>query len=243
MRTTKPIPKSIRNKHWAEIQKKFQCDIDSLAIRKVYQKKDRVYSAKDPYLGFFEVITGIFKVYSLDLDGREIILKIFYPGEFIATQLIFQIEEPCVYPLFCETLNGGELNHFPKREFKSFLFKNVEALFLFSALSIEHVSYFRSKVLENQLYSVKERILIFLKESGATDEFISLPITKQQLASLLGTTPESISRAFRILLEESAIEECDNTYHILPQVVPSANNQSSDPKFFRNDKRFAQKNA
>ncbi|TGM58881.1 Crp/Fnr family transcriptional regulator [Leptospira adleri] len=214
MRITYPIRKSIRNKHWTEIQKKFRNEIESLALRKVYQKTDRVYSAKDPYLGFYEVVSGIFKVYSLNPEGKEMILKIFYPGEFIATQLIFQTDEPCVYPLFCETLYGGELNHFPKKEFKSFLFKNIDALFHFSALAIEHVGYFRSKVLENQLYSVKERILIFLKESGATEGFILLPITKQQMASLLGTTPESISRSFRVLLEESVIEELDNGYRI-----------------------------
>ncbi|MBM9579732.1 Crp/Fnr family transcriptional regulator [Leptospira sp. 201903070] len=228
MRTAKPILKSIRNKHWAEIQKKFRNELALLGIRKKYQKTDRVYSAKDPYLGFFEVVSGIFKVYSLNSEGKEMILKIFYPGEFIATQLLFQTEEPCFYPLFCEALNGGELIHFPKGEFKSFLLKNIEALFSFSALAIEHVSYFRSKVLENQLYSVKERILIFLTESGAAENFVSLPITKQQLASLLGTTPESISRAFRILLEESVVLECENAYKIVSAgVTPLSTSQSA----------------
>ncbi|MBM9502066.1 Crp/Fnr family transcriptional regulator [Leptospira sp. 201903071] len=219
MRTTKPILKAIRNKHWAEIQKKFRNELELLGVRKNYQKTDRVYSAKDPYLGFFEVVSGIFKVYSLNSEGREMILKIFYPGEFIATQLVFQTEEPCVYPLFCEALNGGELIHFPKKEFKSFLFKNIDALFSFSALAIEHVSYFRSKVLENQLYSVKERILIFLMEAGAAEDFIFLPITKQQLASLLGTTPESVSRAFRILLEESVLLESERGYKIVSEGI------------------------
>ncbi|TGK33240.1 Crp/Fnr family transcriptional regulator [Leptospira gomenensis] len=228
MRTTKPILRSIRNKHWTEIQKKFRNEIALIGVRKKYKKTDRVYDAKDPYLGFFEVVSGIFKVYSLNSEGREIILKIFYPGEFIATQLLFQTEEPCFYPLFCEALHEGELIHFPKKEFKSFLLKNVDALFSFSALAIEHVSYFRGKVLENQLYSVKERILIFLTESGASDNFISLSITKQQLASLLGTTPESISRAFRILLEESVLLENENSYKIAStETAPIFKNRSA----------------
>lgn len=203
--------------HWVEIQKEFPNELASIGIRKKIIKGEVVFGERDPYDGFFEILSGIFKVYSLSQDGKEAILKVFYPGELIASHPIFQPNEPCFYPAFCEALKDGELIYYPKREFTSFLFENTKALYLFSAVTIQHLNYFRKKLVENLHLSVKDRILNFLKECGASEEFIILPITKNQLASLIGTTPESVSRAFRSLLDECILEEKDSSYRIIKE--------------------------
>lgn len=205
------------NDHWAEIQREFPNEISSIGIRKKILKGEIVFGERDPYDGFFEIISGIFKVYSLSQEGKEAILKVFYPGELIASHPIFQTQEPCFYPAFCEALKDGELNYYPKGEFTSFLFENNKALYLFSAVTIQHLNYFRKKLVENLHLSVKDRILNFLKECGASQKFIILPITKNQLASLIGTTPESVSRAFRSLLDESILEEKDSSYRLFKE--------------------------
>ncbi|WP_100706228.1 Crp/Fnr family transcriptional regulator [Leptospira hartskeerlii] len=204
--------------HWAEIQREFPNELSSIGIPKRISKGQVVFGERDPYDGFFEIVSGIFKVYSLSHEGKEAILKVFYPGELIASHPIFQPQEPCFYPAFCEALKDGELLYYPKREFTSFLFDNTRALYLFSAVTIQHLNYFRKKLVENLHLSVKDRILNFLRECGASQEFITLPITKNQLASLIGTTPESVSRAFRSLLDESILEEKNSTYRIIRRI-------------------------
>ncbi|TGK36686.1 Crp/Fnr family transcriptional regulator [Leptospira andrefontaineae] len=208
------------SEHWVEIHKEFPNELSSIGIRKKIIKGEVVFGERDPYDGFFEILSGIFKVYSLSQDGKEAILKVFYPGELIASHPIFQPNEPCFYPAFCEALKEGELMYYPKREFTSFLFENTKALYLFSAVTIQHLNYFRKKLVENLHLSVKDRILNFLKECGASQKPITLPINKNQLASLIGTTPESVSRAFRSLLDECILEEKDSSYKILKENHP-----------------------
>ncbi|MEI1278541.1 Crp/Fnr family transcriptional regulator [Leptospira venezuelensis] len=205
---------------WVEIQKEYPNELSSIGIRKKISKGEVVFGERDPYEGFFEIISGIFKVYSLSQDGKEAILKVFYPGELVAAHPIFQPQEPCFYPAFCEALKDGELTYYPKKEFTSFLFENTKALYLFSAVTIQHLNYFRKKLVENLHLSVKDRILNFLKECGASQKLITLPITKNQLASLIGTTPESVSRAFRSLLDECILEEKDSSYRIIKENRP-----------------------
>ncbi|TGK00985.1 Crp/Fnr family transcriptional regulator [Leptospira semungkisensis] len=200
---------------WSEIRREFENEICSIGIPKKFHKGELVFEEGRPYTGFFEIISGIFKVFSLNTDGKEAILKVFSPGELIATHPIFQPKEPCIYPGFCEALKDGELIYYPKKEFISFLKGNNQALFLFSYATVEHLNYFRKKMMENLFLSVKDRIITFLIESGADQGFVSLPVTKYQLASLLGTTPESVSRAFRFLTEEHIVEERNASYHIL----------------------------
>ncbi|EQA46288.1 cyclic nucleotide-binding domain protein [Leptospira broomii serovar Hurstbridge str. 5399] len=206
--------KSLSPNHWKTIRQEYPAQLESLEIKRKYKKGELIFSEKDLYRGFFTVSSGIFKVYCLNSDGREAILRIFAAGEVIAAHPIFYMTETCNYPAFCEALQDGELLYYPKDEFTSFLLQNTRALFLFSALTVEHLNYFRKKMMENLFLSVKDRILSFLRESGAEDEYVSLPITKQQLALLLGTTPESISRAFRSLLEDCLLEEKGDSYRV-----------------------------
>ncbi len=203
-----------KTNHWQIIVEEFSPQICSIGIRRKFKKRDLIFRETEVYRGFFTVISGIYKVYCLNKDGREAILRICTPGEVIMAHPIFHTKENCMYPAFCEALQDGELFYYPKEDFTSFLLKNTRALFLFSALTVEHLNYFRKKMIENLFLSVKDRILGFLNELGAKEKFISLPITKQQLSSLLGTTPESVSRAFRLLLEESILEERGDFYHL-----------------------------
>ncbi|TGK05206.1 Crp/Fnr family transcriptional regulator [Leptospira langatensis] len=200
---------------WSEIRREFENEIRSIGIPKKFRKGELIFEEKKPYQGFFEIISGMFKVFSLNQDGKEAILKVFSPGELIASHPIFQSKEPCIYPGFCEALKDGELIYYPRKEFVSFLTENNRALFLFSSAVVEHLNYFRKKMMENLFLSVKDRIVTFLLESGADQGFVSLPVTKYQLASLIGTTPESVSRAFRSLIEDCLIEEKGSSYHVL----------------------------
>lgn len=206
---------STAGSYWTTIYQEFGSMIERIGIERQFGKDELVFREKDPYEGFFEIVSGNFKVYILNADGKEAIFKIASAGELIATPPIFQTEEPCLYPAFCQALTEGELIFYPKKQFLDFLLGNPKALYLFSVLTVDHVNYFRKKMVENLFLTVKEKILGFLKGLGAETNFVHLPIAKQQLASLLGTTPESVSRAFRFLLDEGIVEENGDRYRIL----------------------------
>ncbi|WP_243393261.1 Crp/Fnr family transcriptional regulator [Leptospira perolatii] len=200
---------------WITLYSEFGKLIRPIGIRKKFYKDQSVFSEMEPYSGFFEVTSGIFKLYSLNTNGREATLKIFFPGELIATPPMFQDEEESVYPANCQSLQEGELILYPRDKFLSILLQNPRALFLFSAVTVEYLTYFRQKIVENAFFSVRDKILTYLIESGGSQAYVSLPIAKQQLASLIGSTPESVSRAFRSLIEDGIIREREDSYIVI----------------------------
>ncbi len=204
--------------NWITLENEYKTELQQLKLEKKYAKGELLFRMGERYQGFFLVKSGLFKVYILDTEGREAILHIFQKNDLIAAPPIFE-EEPN-YPGFAEAISNGMIHFFPVVEFKKFLLQNAKASFLFASLAIKHVNFFRNKIFSLSFLSVKDRIILFLKEIGATNNPVSLPIPKQQLALLLGTTPESVSRAFTQLLRDGIIKEEYSMYRVL--IMPSS---------------------
>ncbi|MCB1193657.1 MAG: Crp/Fnr family transcriptional regulator [Leptospiraceae bacterium] len=198
---------------WRTLENEYKTELQQLRMEKKFSKGEILFSMGDRYEGFYVVKTGLFKVYILDTEGREAILHIFQKDDIIAAPPVFGEESS--YPGFAETISAGIVHFFPVGEFKRFLLQNAKASFIFACLAIKHVNFFRNKIFSLSFLSVKDRIILFLKEINATKSYVSLPIPKQQLALLLGTTPESVSRAFTQLLKENVIKEKHGMYRIL----------------------------
>ncbi|MCB6745848.1 Crp/Fnr family transcriptional regulator, partial [Anaerostipes hadrus] len=70
--------------------------------------------------------------------------------------------------------------------------------------------------------NVESRIISFLascvERSGADDTVIALPMSKKDLASYLGTTPETISRKFTNLEKQGLIEQLPNKKIKIPDL-------------------------
>ena len=103
------------------------------------------------------------------------------------------------FPANAQALSKSVLAFFPKKKFIALINSNPSlALNLLAVLS-KRLRQFTVQVENLSLKEVPERLaayLLFLsKEQGGTDE-VTLPISKGQLASLLGTIPETLSRIF-----------------------------------------------
>jgi CRP/FNR family transcriptional regulator len=163
---------------------------------KKFKKGQLVFSEGDEGTGFYLVISGRVKIYKLSPEGKEQIMHIFGPGQPFAEVPVFGGTH---YPANADAMESCELFFFPKKGFISLIQKNPSlAMNMLASLS-QRLKQFSNLIESLSLKEVPGRLasyLLYLSDkNGSIDEF-NLDIAKSQLASLLGTIPETLSRIF-----------------------------------------------
>jgi CRP/FNR family transcriptional regulator len=202
---------------WTKIPSGTKSELEKLAQIKNFEKREIVFSENDPFKGFAVIRSGKFKIYNLNPNGKEAILRVMLVGEMAAAPLIFS--EAPVYPATLESLENGSVYFFETNQFKQFLKSHPDFQNLFSSQIIQFMHYLKNKTSSLMLLNLKERLIEYLLENGAENNFIKLKINKNQLALLLNATPESISRAFKSLEEENQIEVKGESYRIVSSKI------------------------
>jgi CRP/FNR family transcriptional regulator len=170
--------------------------IAGIVSDKEYKKGDLVFSDGDDGIGFYIVISGRIKVFKVSPDGKEQIMHIFGPGQPFAEVPVF---EGSCYPANAEAMDHSRLFFFQKKGFVELIQQNPSlAMNMLASLS-QRLKQFSNLVESLSLKEVPGRlasyILYLSDKNGSIDEF-QLDIAKSQLASLLGTIPETLSRIF-----------------------------------------------
>jgi len=163
---------------------------------KKFKKGQLIFSEGDEAMGFYLVISGRVKIYKLSPEGKEQIMHIFGPGQPFAEVPVF---EGSRYPANAEAMESCKLFLFPKKGFISLIQENPSlAMNMLASLS-QRLKQFSNLIESLSLKEVPGRLasyLLYLSDkNGSIDDFM-LDIAKSQLASLLGTIPETLSRIF-----------------------------------------------
>jgi CRP-like cAMP-binding protein len=163
---------------------------------KEYKKGQIIFSEGDEGEGFYLVISGRVKVYKLSPEGKEQIMHIFGPGKPFAEVPVFGGSR---YPANAEAMDRCKLFFFPKKAFISLIQENPSLSMNMLASLSQRLKQFSNLIETLSLKEVPGRLasyLLYLSDkNGSIDEF-KLDIAKSQLASLLGTIPETLSRIF-----------------------------------------------
>ena len=173
---------------------------------KEYKKGQLIFSEGDEGVGFYLVISGRVKIYKLSPEGKEQIMHIFGPGQPFAEVPVF---EDSHYPANAEAMERCKLFFFPKKGFISLIQENPSlAMNMLASLS-QRLKQFSNLIESLSLKEVPGRLasyLLYLSDrNGSIDEF-KLDIAKSQLASLLGTIPETLSRIFAKMGSKELVE-------------------------------------
>ena len=179
--------------------------IAEISHEKNYKRGESIFFEGDEATGFYVVAEGKIKIFKMSPDGREQILHIFGPGEPFGEVPVFHGQP---FPANAVTMAPSALLFFPRREFVDLVVSTPSlALSMLAMLSLR-LRRFASQVESLSLKEVPGRLaahLVYLaEEQGRTDRVV-LDIPKGQLASLLGTSPETLSRIFARMSEEGLI--------------------------------------
>ena len=190
-------------------------EIEGITVGKRFKKGDLIFSEGDDGDGFFLVGSGLVKIFKSSPDGKEQILHILGPGEPFGEVPVFSGQQ---FPATAEAIAKSRLIFFPRSAFVALITANPAlALNMLAVLSMR-LRQFTVQIENLSLKEVPGRLatyLVYLADEQKRDDFVTLSISKGQLASLLGTIPETLSRIFARMNGQNLIEVKDRNIKLL----------------------------
>jgi CRP/FNR family transcriptional regulator len=189
--------------------------IRDIALDKFYDKGRMVFSEGDDGNGFYVVADGKVKIFKVSMDGKEQILHIYGPGAPFGEVAVFAGKK---FPANAETLLKSHLLFFPRSAFVELISNNPSLSLNMLAMLSMRLRQFAMQVENLSLKEVPGRLasyLVYLTQEQGQDTVVNLPLSKGQLASLLGTIPETLSRIFAKMGSKGLISVQGRTIELL----------------------------
>lgn len=190
--------------------------IAGIARERRFNRGGLIFSEGEDADGFYVLAEGRVKVFKLSPEGKEHILHIFGPGEPFGEVPVFTGRS---FPASALALVKSRLVFFPKTAFVDLIAQTPSlALNLLGVLAMR-LRQFTVQIENLSLKEVPGRLaayLIYLVEEdfNGADQ-VSLPVSKRQLAGLLGTIPETLSRIFAKMSDSGLIEVAGGDIRVL----------------------------
>jgi len=180
-------------------------EIGRIAESRRYAKAQIVFTEGDEGVGFFVIASGTVKIFKVSSDGKEQILHIFGPGEPFGEVPVFTNQ---AYPASAEAIAPTTLLFIPKGGFIQLISRTPSlSLNMLAVLSLR-LHQFTVQVENLSLKEVPGRLagyLLYLGQAQRSENEVRLAISKGQLASLLGTIPETLSRVLAKMSQQRII--------------------------------------
>jgi CRP/FNR family transcriptional regulator, dissimilatory nitrate respiration regulator len=179
--------------------------IQQIAIDKFYNKGRTVFLESDDCSGFYIVVSGQVKIYKVSLEGKEHILHIYGPGNPFGEVPVFSGRK---FPANAETILKSHLLFIPRQAFVNLISEHPSLALNMLAILSMRLRQFTVQIENLSLKEIPARLaayLIYLAHEQSTEDFVSLTISKGQLASLLGTIPETLSRILGKMTQQNLI--------------------------------------
>ena len=193
-----PLFKGLPEKHLKEIEQ--------IAVDRHFNKGEVIFLEGDDGNGFFLIAEGLIKIFKVSSEGKEQILHILGPGEPFGEVPVFSGQQ---FPASAETIIESHLLFFPRAAFVDLITRIPSLAMNMLAVLSMRLRQFTVQVENLSLKEVPGRLaayLVYLADEQENKDIITLSISKGQLASLLGTIPETLSRIFSRMAELNLIE-------------------------------------
>jgi CRP-like cAMP-binding protein len=180
--------------------------VKDIITEKEYNKGETIFSEGEDGIGFYVVCQGMVKIYKVSLEGKEHILHIFGPGEIFGEVPVFTGKN---YPANAEAIKKSRLLFLSREAFINLITKNPSLSLNMLAVLSMRLRQFAAQIENLSLKEVPGRLasyLILLSEEQKCTDSVTLTISKSQLASLLGTIPETLSRILAKMSTRNLIE-------------------------------------
>ncbi len=181
-------------------------DLAMIVVDQIFKRGQTIFSEGDEGSGFYVVISGRVKIFKLSPEGKEQIFHILGPAEPFGEAAVFAGEH---FPAYAAALAESRVFFFPRPAFVDLIKKNPSLALNMLAVLSRRLRKFAALVEDLSLKEVPGRLaayLIFLSERKKGKEEVELDVSKNQLASLLGTIPETLSRILARMTREGFIQ-------------------------------------
>lgn len=188
--------------------------VKSLGRPKKYHKGEVLFSAHEEANGFYFVESGEIRVHKMDENGREVEVVRLEPGDFLGEAIVFVSP---VFPFFAQAVKDSKVLFFDRttilREIER---KPLVAKFFVDLLARKCVVLSR-RVESLGLQTVRQRLIQYLISNCSGDQqcIVELKVKKVELAKILGTISETLSRNLKQMQEEGLIKVEGNRIRVV----------------------------
>lgn len=190
-------------------------DAESMALigkqtqHRHFAKGEFIYQAQDRDNTLYIVHRGSVRIFRLSEAGREQLVRILKPGDFTGEWTIFN--ENAVHEDFAQAMMETEVCCLHQDDVEALLNEHPSiAIKLLQQIS-GRLAQSERQTTQVATEQVGSRIALFLADQVSSEmgaaPVITLPMARKDIASYLGTTPETVSRKFRQLEEEGLIQQ------------------------------------
>src|SRR5690625_4890814 len=167
-------------------------EITGVTKSRMYKKGELLYTPNDISDTLYIVNSGFVRVYHLTETGKEQLIRFLKPGDFTGELSLFSSG---THDAYAEAVKETTVCMVQRKDLQNLLDK-------YPAISYKIMEEFSDRLKQSEKQTtivatekVETRLAVFLAEllEPGNSEII-LPMTKKDLASYLGTTPETISR-------------------------------------------------
>ncbi len=180
--------------------------LSEILVDQTFNRGITIFIEGDEAAGFYTVISGRIKIFKLSPDGKEQILHIFGPGNIFGEVPMFAGGH---FPANAETIEKSRVFFFPRTSFIELIKSEPSLAMNMLAELSKKLRQLTRLVEELSLKEVPGRLaayLLLISDEGDTHDTIDLDITKTQLAGLVGTIPETLSRILGRMINQGVIE-------------------------------------
>ncbi len=162
----------------------------ALSRRRTVEKRDLLFMEGSEGKAVYLLTSGSIQLVKTSADGRETVIKTVKQGELFAEVILF---EKSRYPVSATACTEAEVIELPRTGFLNLLteedFRND-----FMAMLMQKQRYLAERIQQLTSMDVEARFVEFLREHYGEKAEITPDLSKKDIASAIGATPETFSR-------------------------------------------------
>lgn len=192
---------------------------NSRASHRTYTAGENIFIQDDACKGLYIIESGLVAVRKMDDEGRSVVIRLGYPGDSLGYRPLIAKEN---HRASAEVTKETRVCFIDAKTTLELVMNNPQLGMRFLERTVKALGEVEERFFEVAVQSVRIRLvhlLILLRDKcGRLNSdgtlVLNLPLTRQDLASMIGARPESVSRAFLELKKDGLAESSGREIHV-----------------------------
>ena len=209
---------------WASLTNEEVDILDKGKVDRPHLPGDVIYNQGDKSDGLYAVHSGLIGLRRFESDGSSLLLHLVRSGTVFGYRSYLSKAE---HSVTAEVLMPGRICFIQSRTVQALLQQNPNVGVGFLEHSLANLKDMEEKYIRAAVLPVKSRVLNFLltlnEQSGSRtdsgEHILDIPLSRRDLASAVGATPETLSRTLR-QIEDDGLAIFDGKQIRIPDLQP-----------------------
>ncbi len=183
-----------------------------------YQRGEVIFYESTPSFAVYCIHSGWAKLYKVGSRAERQVVRLLGPGDVIGHRAMLAGEP---YSATAEVIETGNICTIPREPLIKMLQESAKLSLRFMAKLAQELRESEDQLLILSHKSVRQRtarlLLLLMKrshENSGDKVILKIPLRRNEMAQMIGTTPESLSRALRYLAQRGIIRTSRTELHI-----------------------------